>query len=129
MAKTKEAAKLSTLEEYRQAVSADPKSAEAHSNLGWEYYGEGNWAEAVKEFSQAVSLDANLVDAHYGLAMAHKGAGDKLQAVAAFDKAVALSAGLEDQSRARVLARLAKGHINQLQSGNWDLTDVLGGKL
>jgi tetratricopeptide (TPR) repeat protein len=129
MAKTKEAVKLSTLEEYRQAVAADPKSAEAHSNLGWEFYGESNWEEALKEFNQALSLDANLVDAQYGLAMTQKSAGAKAEAVAAFDKAIALLASLDDPARGKVLTRLARGHINQIQSGNWELTNVLGGKL
>ena len=129
MAKSKEAAKLSTLEEYRQAVSADPKSAPAHANLGWEFYGEGNWAEAVSAFNQALSLDPSLVDAQYGLAMAQKSAGAKVEAVAAFEKAIALTANLDDAARGKVLARLARGHINQLQSGHWELTNILGGEL
>jgi tetratricopeptide (TPR) repeat protein len=129
MAKSKEAVKLSTLEEYRQALSADPKSAQAHANLGWEFYGESNWAEAVNAFNQALSLDASLVDAQYGLAMTQKAAGAKPEAVAAFEKTIALTAKLEDAACGKVLARLARGHINQLQSGQWGLTNILGGNL
>ena len=130
MAKTKEAAKLSTLQEYRQAISANPKSAEAQSNLGWGLYGEGQWDEAIKAFNDALNLDANQVDALYGLALTRKSAGAKSEAVAAFDKTVALLATqTADPSRSKVLMRLARGHVNLIQSGHWQLSNVLGGEL
>lgn len=130
MAKNKEVAKLSTLEEYRQAVAANPKSAEALANLGWELYGEGKWDEAVKTFNEALSLDAGYVDGLYGLALTEKLAGAKTEAVAAFDKAVALLAGQsDDPARRKVLMRLARGHVNFIQSGHWNLANVLGSEL
>jgi Tfp pilus assembly protein PilF len=127
MAKTIEVAKLTAVQEYSQAVAADPKNAEAHANLGWGFYGEGKWEEAIKEFSEALSLDAGQVDALYGLGLTRKAAGAKVDAAAAFDQAIALLEGLEDRTRRHMLTRLARGHINMLQSGHWQLSSAITG--
>ena len=126
MAKAKEAVVKSAVEEYRDAVAANPKSADAHSNLGWGFYGEDKWDEAVKEFNEAISLEPGNVDALYGLAMTRKYAGAKTEAVNGFNATVAQLPALEDQMRASVLKRLAHGHINNIQSGDWNLSSVLG---
>jgi Tfp pilus assembly protein PilF len=126
MAKTKETVTQSAVEEYRQAVAATPKSAEAHSNLGWGFYGEDKWDEAVKEFTEALTLDAGNVDALYGLGLTRKIAGAKTEAVSAFNNTLMQLPKLEDQMRGNVLKRLAHGHINFIQSGEWKLSSVLG---
>lgn len=126
MAKPKEIAKVATLEEYRQAISANPQKAEGHTNLGWGLYGEGQWEAAIKEFNEALRLDAKQVDALYGLALTRKSAGAKPEAVAAFNQTLALLPQLEDKTRGSMLLRLARGHINMLQSGNWKLSNLLG---
>ena len=113
------------LDHYRAAVVANPGSAEAHANLGWGYYGQKQYAEAIKEFQEALSLDANWLDAHYGLGLAHKGAGLKAEALAAFEKVAALAPGLPDVVRAQMLRRLAHGHINAIKTGDWDLDKEL----
>jgi len=125
MAKTKEEVKLSAVEEYRQAIAANPKSAEAHANLGWGFYGEDKWDEAVKAFNEALSLEAGNVDALYGLALTRKAAGAKVEAVNSFNAAIAQLPTLEDHMRSDVLGRLAHGHINQIQTGDWKLSSHL----
>jgi len=126
MAKTKEGVKQSAVEEYRHAVAANPKSADAHANLGWGFYGEDKWDDAVREFDEALKLESGHIEALYGLALTRKCAGAKLEAVTSFNAAIAQLASLEDQTRVNVLRRLAKGHINQIQSGDWKLSSVLG---
>ncbi len=113
------------LDHYRAAVAANPTSAEAHANLGWGYYGQKQYAEAIKEFQEALSLDTNWLDAYYGLGLAHKGAGSKVEALAAFEKAAALAPGLPDLVRGHMLTRLAHGHINAIKTGDWDLDKEL----
>ncbi len=124
MAKAKEVT-LTAMQEYRQAVSANPQNAEAHSNLGWGCYGEGLWDEAVKEFTEALRLDPKQVDALYGLALTRKAAGAKTEAVETFNQAVTLLGTLDDKTRAKMLSRLAHGHMNMIQSGDWKLTTLL----
>ncbi len=116
---------VNVIETYRAAVTANPRSAEAHCNLGWGHYGQKQFAEAIREFQEALILDANWLDAHYGLALAHKGAGAKLEAVAAFEKVAALAPQMEDKVRGGMLLRLAHGQVNQLNKGDWDLDKEL----
>ncbi len=116
---------VNVVDNYRAALAANPKSAEAHCNLGWGYYGQKQFAEAVKEFQEALALDGKWVDAHYGLGLALKGAGSKTEAVAAFETAAALAPQMEDRVRGAMLMRLAHGQINQLKKGDWDLDKEL----
>ena len=126
MAKSKVVAKQTPLEEYRQAAAANPNSAEAHSNLGWGYYGVDKWDEAVREFNEALRLEPGHVDALYGLALTRKGAGAKVEAVSAFNATLEQLPKLEDQMRGNVLRRLTRGHINLIQTGDWKMSSVLG---
>ena len=88
-----------------------------------------SYKDAVREFNEAVSLDPLNSDALYGLGLTRKCAGAKLEAVNAFNAALEQLPKLDDQMRANVLRRLARGHINLIQSGAWNLTSVLGGEV
>lgn len=116
---------VSVIDTYRAAVTTNPNNAEARCNLAWGYYGQRQFAEAVKEFQEALRLDANWLDAHYGLGLALKGAGSKTEAVAAFEKAAALAPQIDDRVRGAMLMRLSHGQINQLKKGDWDLDKEL----
>ena len=105
--------------DLRAAVTASPTSAGAHCNLAWGYYGQKQFAEAIKEFQEALKLDANWVDAHYGLGLALKASGEKKEAIAEFEKASSLAAKLDDFVRGQMLTRLAEGHLNDLKTGDW----------
>jgi tetratricopeptide (TPR) repeat protein len=113
------------LENYRAAVTANPDSAEAHCNLAWGFYGQRQYADAIQEFRQALSLDRNLIDAHYGLGLALKESGAGQEAVPVFDTVLGLAPQLDNAVRATMLSRLAKGHINQIKSGDWKLDKEL----
>src|SRR5215831_11644377 len=79
------------IDNYQAAVAVNPNSAEAHSNLGWGYYGQHQYDEATKSFRQALTLDRNLLDAHYGLALTLKEAGSGPEAVGEFETVVKLA--------------------------------------
>jgi len=106
-------------------VTASPNSGEAHSNLGWGFYGQRQYAEAIQEFRHALSLDRNLIDAHYGLGLALKESGAGAEAVPTFETVLALAPQLENAVRATMLSRLAQGHINQIKIGDWKLDKEL----
>jgi tetratricopeptide (TPR) repeat protein len=126
MAKTKAVVTHSAVEEYRQAAAANPQSAEAHANLGWGYYGVDKWDDAIREFNEALRLEPGHVDALYGLALTRKCAGAKLEAVNSFNATLEQLPKLQDHMRGNVLRRLAYGHINLIQSGEWKLSSILG---
>ena len=110
------------IEIYQSAVSANPNSAEAYSNLGWGYYGQRNFDEAIKAYRQSLSLDRNFIDAHYGLGLTFKEAGHGQEAVPEFEAVIKLAPQDANNIRGQMLSRLARGHINQINNGNWGLT-------
>jgi tetratricopeptide (TPR) repeat protein len=109
------------IDNYRAAVAANPNSAEAQSNLGWGLYGLRKYDESIQAYEKALSLDANFVDAHYGLGLTLKEAGRKDRAAQEFETVIKLAPQLENNVRGTMLAKLAQGHINQMQGGDWKL--------
>jgi tetratricopeptide (TPR) repeat protein len=65
----------------RQAVTLDPKLAEAHLQLGNLYSDQTQYAEAIPEYGKALEVNPNLGDAHYrlGQAYVHTSQKDKAQ--------------------------------------------------
>ncbi|MDW8325641.1 MAG: tetratricopeptide repeat protein [Anaerolineales bacterium] len=112
---------LDAVEKAESEVTANPNSAEAHARLAWAYYGKGQYDEAARAVDRALSLDPDNFEAHYALGLIHKATGAKLQAVAEFEKASALAAAIEDAVRRQMLQRLIRGHINEINTGDWNL--------
>lgn len=108
---------------YQAAVTANPDSVDAQCNLGWGYYGQRQYAEAIETFRAALRLDQGSVDANYGLGLSLKEAGQHDEAVPVFVKVMQLAPQKETGTRGRMLARLARGHVNQMKKGDWDLDD------
>jgi tetratricopeptide (TPR) repeat protein len=109
------------LDNYRAAATSRPGDPEPQIDLGWGLYGAGQFAEAVQQFDQVVEQNPNAVDALYGLGLSHKALGHKEAAVTTFDKVAGLADVLEDKVRGSMLRRLAHGHINEMNSGDWNL--------
>jgi tetratricopeptide (TPR) repeat protein len=105
------------------AAMEQPTDTAAYLRRGYAYYGVHQYADAVEDFRRALELDPNAVDAVYGQGMSLKASGKKEEAIAAFKKALALidQGVIPDKSRARILHRLALGHVNEITIGNWNL--------
>jgi lipoprotein NlpI len=71
----------------------DPKSAEAHNNLGLVLLDANSPQAAAQEFRRCVELQPGYAAAHYNLGLAMQRAGDNHVAEAEFQKARRL--GLE----------------------------------
>lgn len=112
---------VNAVEKYQAEVNANPKSADAHANLGWGHYGRRQWGEAITAFQAALALDARHFEAHYGLGLARKATQDKAAAIAAFQAAKAAAESGPDPIRRQMLTRLITGHINELTGGDWNL--------
>jgi tetratricopeptide (TPR) repeat protein len=105
-----------TLDEYQAAVNADPSSAEAETNLGWGYYGQGQYDEAVKAFEKALAGAGEHFDAQYGLALTYKKAGRSNDAAAAFKLALNLTSSIQDFGRSQIMAKIIRSHLADLHA-------------
>jgi len=100
-----------------------PQDAQGYLNRGVVFYARRQYEQAIQDLLQAASLDASLVDPHYCLGMAYKASQQNSEAIQAFQQALAQ---LEKQTILRaeaktMLRRLALAHINEIQTGNWNL--------
>lgn len=104
-------------EEFRK-----PKTAQEYFNRGMAYYARKEFNEGGDDMLKAISLDRNYVDAHYGLGMILKAQNKKEEAIQAFQQVVKLLNEKEENNPSvDMLKRLAKGHINEISQGDWDL--------
>ena len=72
---------------YEQVVKLDPRSAEAHSNLGFALYMTGSYLPAISQFLRALELDPHLDRTQVLLALAYFDSGDIERAVPLLEKA------------------------------------------
>jgi tetratricopeptide (TPR) repeat protein len=111
------------VKQYEAELAAHPDSVEAQCNLGWGHYGERRYNEAVDVFKEALKQDAGSVDVLYGLGLSLKEAGRHDEAIPVFIQVMRLAPQKAPGARGMMLARLARGHINQIKTGDWDLDE------
>jgi tetratricopeptide (TPR) repeat protein len=66
-------------------------AAVGYSNLGNNYYGLGDYQEAIKDFNRAIELDPKLAGAYWGRGKTYHELGDYQQAIKDFDRAIELN--------------------------------------
>jgi len=100
-----------------------PQAASDYINRGYLYYSKDRLAEAEADFREAIALDTSDVNAYYGLGMTLKSQKKNDESAQTFQKVISLvEAGtVEDKIKATMLRRLALGHINEIQQGDWNL--------
>jgi len=93
----------------------------AHLHQGWALYAAGDARGASEVARSAAETAPGDPEAAYLLGMALKAAGDSRKAAVAFRTSASLAAEAGTSSRHAMLRRLAVGHANWLETGNWDL--------
>jgi tetratricopeptide (TPR) repeat protein len=104
-----------------------PKTAQDFLHRGWARRVTHEHVEAENDFRQALKLAPGDEHATYGLAQALMEQGKKDEAVKTFKEAIKLLDGgaLEDDPvRASMLRRQALGHIERMNTGEWDLINI-----
>lgn len=112
---------IDVVAKYQAEVSATPNSVEAQTGLGWAFYGKRQYPEAARAFEAALGIDPNHLEARYGLALTYKASGARTNAVAEFERVAAVAEKIEDTVRQHMLVRQIKGHINLINTGDWNL--------
>ena len=98
-----------------------PPASEAPLDRAWAAYGAHDLAAARQLVQGLLEQAPNDVEACYLAGLVGRAQGDGARAQAAFQRVVDQHALIEDRTRARMLRRLAVGHLNQIAHGAWDL--------
>lgn len=99
------------------------QSAEDFLRKGWEYHSNKQEDSAEQSFRRAIQMSPGLLDAYFGLGLVLKAQGRKQEAIQAFEKVLDLLE-LEissEPAQRQMLRRLTLGHINMINSGDWNL--------
>lgn len=112
---------VSIIDSLKSEVEQNPTDLNKHLRLGWAYYGEDRLDEAIDAFRDAKNRFPEDIEVLYALALAYKKAGNKKEALGIFRNVIEAASKLQDQTRGAMLRRLAIGHANVLETGDWDL--------
>jgi tetratricopeptide (TPR) repeat protein len=101
----------------------EPDSARELRLRGYAFYTKGDFESAQKDFEEALVIAPNDVEAIYGLGLSYRIQGNLEKGANAFRKVLDLlgAGSVEDPTRTKMLERLAKGHLNMITKGEWDL--------
>jgi hypothetical protein len=91
---------------FRQAVAANPQSAEANNNLAQALALQGEFAEAIEHYRAALAIEPNLPGVHYNFGVALERAGRAVEAVGEYRLAVEQDP--RDREARAALERLSK---------------------
>jgi tetratricopeptide (TPR) repeat protein len=81
--------------------------------------------KAEVDFDQALVLEPDNLDTLFALGIAQKLVGKRDQAVQSFERVIQIAEGIEDKTRSNMMKRLAKGHVQFIKIGDWDLEKEL----
>lgn len=107
-----------------EAVS-NPQTAIEFVESGWSHYSKKEYYRAESDFQKALELEPDNADTQYALAMTLMASNKPDESVKAFEKVISMLPVLEEKDpvRAHMLNRLAVGHINRIQTGDWGINN------
>jgi tetratricopeptide (TPR) repeat protein len=112
-----------------KSITVDPAtlrnltSGDEYLKRGVAYYARKQYENAEKDLRTALAMDANPVEVNYCLGMVLKAESKSDEAIQCFEKVLDLlsQSRMKNYDRQAMLRRLAKGHINFIKTGDWDL--------
>lgn len=120
-----EVEEISIMDKLKAEVERNPRDLNNHLRLGWILYGEDRVDEAIEIFQGAQDRFPKDIEVLYALALAYKKTGKGQEALRTFQGVIKSAEVLDDKTRAAMLRRLAIGHTNVLERGDWDLKDEI----
>jgi tetratricopeptide (TPR) repeat protein len=105
------------------ASMGEPASADEYQRRGMAFYARKQFDAAVTDLKKAISLDNNHIDSYYSLGMVLKALDRKEEASDAFKQVLSLIKANPnpDTTKYDMLRKLALGHINEMNLGDWNL--------
>jgi tetratricopeptide (TPR) repeat protein len=108
-----------SIAELKKALYQEPSQVENHLLLGWFLYAAGRYEESAQVLETARIQFPDHLELWYALAMTHKQLKNNEGSIAAFQRVEQLAKQMKAGDRSRMIRRLARGHINQLERGVW----------
>ena len=101
----------------------ESQTGEEYHLRGYAAYATGDYPAAQVDFQKALAFNPRDVEALYALGLVWKVQGRVEESVNAFKQSLELiqSGVVENKIRAEMLSRLAKGHLNVMTIGDWNL--------
>ncbi len=108
---------------FDPSANSEANDSREYQLRGYALYTTGDYSQAQTEFEKAVSLDPNDIEAVYGLGLTLKMQGRLEESSDTFQKVLSLlqDGYVKDSTRAKMLERLTKGHLNIMTIGDWNL--------
>jgi tetratricopeptide (TPR) repeat protein len=111
----------------------DPKTIDKNASAsdlvakGWSNHASGIEEDAEGFFRAAFEKDGRSIEALYGLALVLKSQGRRKEAVKTFKQLIDLLEAqvISDKVRSTMLKRLAKAHVNEIETGDWNLEEEI----
>ena len=112
-----------------KSITVDPstmrnlKSGEEYLKRGFAYYARKQYENAENDLRAALAMDVDPVEAYYCLGMVFKAASKTEEAIQCFEKVLDLlsQSRMKNYDRQAMLRRLARGHVNFMKTGDWNL--------
>ena len=112
-----------------KSITVDPAtlrnltSGDEYLKRGVAYYARKQYENAENDLRTALAMDADPVEVNYCLGMVLKAESKSEEAIQCFEKVLDLlsQSHMKNYDRQAMLRRLAKGHINFMKTGDWDL--------
>ena len=114
-------AKLAIEAKVLSPSDINPTTPADYLQRGWLFLSSKNPDKALVDFNTAVQQDPNNPDTYYALALALKTLGKNPEAIENFNKVLSYLGESTNHSTRQMLTRLTHGHINQINSGDWNL--------
>jgi tetratricopeptide (TPR) repeat protein len=104
-----------------QPLVENPQTGEDFYQRGWQYYAREEHALAIEDFFRALQFTPEQPDILYALGLALQASGQNEEAIKAFQRTLTSLKNLPDKTRASMLSRMARGHINRIRTGDWNI--------
>ncbi len=101
----------------------EPRTADEYYRRGLANFARKQYVGAEDDLEEALALKNDLLDACYVLGMVQKAQGKDQEAIQAFHRVLSIIESEADNHAAKfdMLRRLALGHINVINQGDWNL--------
>ncbi|MBI2137554.1 tetratricopeptide repeat protein [Candidatus Woesearchaeota archaeon] len=101
------------VKDYTQAISINPRLAEAYSNRGGVKQAQGRLEEAVKDYTQAISINPRLAEAYSNRGTAKQAQGRLEEAIEDYTQAISINPRLAEAYSNRGIVKKASGRLEE----------------